>query len=136
MKEYFVDTSFFFIWHDDSACDADEVSELIHQEKPNLITTDIVFIETMSLITKRMGKKQAMDTGKAILSSRSLQIIEVGKVFREQAWNLFTKYKDKTFDLVDSCSFIVCKQRGIRDVFTLDRHFTQMGFIVWPSQKK
>jgi len=37
---------------------------------------------------------------------------------------------DKEWSLVDCLSILVCKARGIKDVFTADRHFEQAGLRV------
>lgn len=39
---------------------------------------------------------------------------------------------DKEWSFTDCTSYVVMKQKGITEAFTLDRHFTQMGFVQYP----
>ncbi|MBM4082592.1 MAG: type II toxin-antitoxin system VapC family toxin, partial [Planctomycetes bacterium] len=36
---------------------------------------------------------------------------------------------DKTYSLSDAVSFVLMRDRGIRDALTTDRHFDQEGFV-------
>lgn len=137
MNILFVDTSAFFIWHDQDSAYGEALKTCLEQaglkgEETKLLTTDYVFAETISLITKRIGKHKGIEAGKNILSSRIIQITTIDESLREKAWTLYVKYKDKDFDLIDATSFITCHERNIRHVLTLDRHFSQMGFKTFP----
>ncbi len=46
----------------------------------------------------------------------------------ERALLLYSDRPDKAWGLVDCASFIVMKDEGITDAFTIDRHFEQAGF--------
>lgn len=50
-----------------------------------------------------------------------------------KALNLYTRYKDKTWGLVDCVSFIVMQDRNISVALAFDRHFTQAGFTLAQS---
>jgi predicted nucleic acid-binding protein len=41
---------------------------------------------------------------------------------------LFAARPDKDWSLVDCISFVVMKQRRLKDALTTDRHFEQAGF--------
>ncbi len=98
-----------------------------------LLTTDFVFAETMSLLTKRLGKEIAVAFGQALRSSPSVQIEETPFEVREKAWQLFSRQWDKDYDLIDCISFSMMETYGIREVFGFDKHFTQYGFLLLPS---
>jgi len=42
------------------------------------------------------------------------------------------RYDDQRFSLADAVSFVVMKDRGIRDALTLDKHFAIAGFTMLP----
>ncbi len=48
----------------------------------------------------------------------------------QQAFELYQTYHDKEWGLIDCVSFVVMKNRGIRQALTFDRHFAQAGFHV------
>jgi len=98
-----------------------------------LITTDFIFAETMSLLTKRLSKPIAVSFGEGILHSRKFRIEEATPQIRDQAWRLFSGQKDKDYDLIDCISFAMMESMKIRSVFGFDRHFTQYGFQLLPE---
>jgi predicted nucleic acid-binding protein len=98
-----------------------------------LLTTDFVFAETMSLLTKRLGKDTAVRFGHALRTSRLVRIEEVPAEVREKAWEIFATHGDKDYDLIDCLSFSMMEQFGIRKAFGFDRHFTQYGFDLMPK---
>ncbi len=42
------------------------------------------------------------------------------------------KYSDQEVSIVDCASFVVAKNRQIREVFGFDSDFTKMGFVIRP----
>ena len=97
-----------------------------------LLTTDFVFAETMSLLTKRLGKEVAVTFGQALRSSPSIRIEEASFEVREKAWNLFSRHRDKGYDLIDCISFSMMETFRIQEAFGFDKHFAQCGFRLLP----
>lgn len=132
MDDIFVDSSAYFAIADKRTLEGDEIVSLLSDSGASFVTTNLVLAETVSLITKRIGKHKAIEAVEKILSSRLTQMVHIDVDIQNEGWQLFKKYKDKDFDLIDAASFVVCKKRGIREILTLDRHFAQMGFKVIP----
>ena len=130
--ERFFDSSALFAWGDEDSVPGKAINKLITETKPSLVTTDFVFAETLSLVTKRVGKYHGIRLGERIRNSQILKVIDIDRAVQEEAWNLYKKYRDKDFDFIDATSFIVCRRRKIQEVLTIDRHFQQMGFVVVP----
>lgn len=86
----------------------------------------------MSLVTKRIGKKVAIQLGRAIRESTRLRIEEVTAEHRDQAWKLFSERSDKEYDLIDCISFSIMRALGIHEAFGFDRHYLQHGLILLP----
>ncbi len=103
------------------------------REQPPLLTSNLVISETVSLITKRIGKHAGIQFATSLEDSRIIQIIYVDESLTRTALKLFRKYADKDFDLIDATSFVLCKERKIKQVLTLDKHFAQIGFETLPS---
>ncbi len=99
-----------------------------------LLTTDFVFAETMSLLTKRLGKDISVTFGQALRSSPSVRIEEALFEVREKAWQLFARHRDKDYDLIDCISFSMMERFRLREAFGFDRHFTQYGFRLLPPR--
>ncbi|MBZ5495765.1 MAG: PIN domain-containing protein [Acidobacteriia bacterium] len=98
-----------------------------------MLTTDFIFAETMSLLTKRLGKEVAVTFGHGLRTSPSIRIEEATPIMREEAWSLFSRHRDKDYDLIDCISFSMMESFGIREAFGFDRHFVQYGFRVLPD---
>lgn len=133
MEAAFIDSSAFFVWGDQSSEEGAEIERLIVRNHPPLVTTNFILAELLSLVTKRIGKKKGLELGEKIISSSVVQLVYLDEKTQVEAWQLYKKYKDKDFDFIDATSFIFCRKQGIREVLTLDRHFSQMGFKVYPS---
>ena len=130
--DIFADSSAFFALQDSESKEEEPLKKFILENHPSLVTTDFVFAESISLMTKRIGKYKGIDWGKDVFSSSVVRLIYLDEDLKREAWTLYCKFKDKDFDFIDATSFVFCKKNGIKEVLTLDRHFSQMGFHVRP----
>ena len=131
-REVFLDSSAIFAWSDLASRDGQEVESFIEQGQASLVTTNLIVAETLSLVTKRVGKFKGIEVGEKLENSSIVQVVHLDEKIQKEAWQLYKKYKDKDFDLIDATSFVFCQKRKIHEVLTLDHHFAQMGFKVYP----
>ena len=133
MKTVFIDTSAFYaLFNSDDPHHSAAVS--FYQEEPFLlITTNYVFAELLSLLTKRQGKPTAVACGTQIRASQNLRIIHLNEGVVNRAWGIFTRYKDKKYDLIDCLSFVCMDEFNLSHAFAFDRHFAQHGYHLVPS---
>ncbi|MDO8520262.1 MAG: PIN domain-containing protein [Deltaproteobacteria bacterium] len=129
---HFIDSSAFFAWTDEKSPEGSQIEATLAQTRSPLITSNLVFAETISLITKRIGKFKGRELGEKIRKSRTIQVARITEAEENEAWKMYLRYADKDFDFIDATSFVFCKKNGIKEVFTLDHHFAQMGFKVQP----
>ena len=135
MPLLFLDTSFIVALED--ADDQNHFHAISYWKKfkkhpAMLVTTDYVFDETVTFMKKRINYKKAIEVGNLLLSSPMLEMVHISKEDFENGWELFKKYLDKGFSFTDCLSFIVMKQKGIREALAFDDHFRQMSFEVMP----
>jgi len=96
-------------------------------------TSDYIFDEVLTTIITLTGRKDlAIKVGNAILSSKITKIIKVDSKIFNEAWELFKKYKDKTWSFTDCTSFIIMKINNIKRAFTFDEHYKQAGYVTVP----
>ena len=100
---------------------------------PALVTSDYVVDETLTLLLTRVGRSAAERFLKNIRSSRLLRLEMVGKEGFAQAEDLFLHYNDKRWSFTDCTSFAVTKRLGIKEAFSFDHHFEQMGLKRLPG---
>lgn len=133
MRLVFVDTGAFYALADRRDPAHLRAKRFIETLDSGLLTTDFIFAETMSLLTKRLGKAIAVTFGQGIRSSPTFRIEEATPKVREDAWRLFAGQRDKDYDLIDCISFSIMDSFRIRDAFGFDRHFVQYGFRLLPE---
>lgn len=99
---------------------------------PPLVTTSYIFDEVVTFFNSRNHHGKAVEIGRRLLHSPSVQMIQVDRAMFYEAWEFFKKYQDKSYSLTDSVSFVVMQQLKIGTTLTFDRHFVQAGFNKLP----
>lgn len=97
-----------------------------------IITSDYIIDETLTRIRYSVGHKEAVKWGTEILASRVAEKIWIEKEIFDLAWEIFENYDDKKLSFTDCTSFAIMKKREIRKVFSFDKDFENMGFILMP----
>lgn len=95
--------------------------------------TDYIVAEAATLILYRVGHTQATVCGDWLVRSPRVRLIRITPDLWDEAWELFKRYDDKEFSFTDCTSFVVMRQQRLRDAFSFDHHFEQMGFRLWPG---
>ncbi len=103
----------------------------IKEKRTELITSEYVLDESITLIRFRVSHWAAVIFGDYLFSSRIISMVYVNNLERQRAWDFFKKYKDKDFSFTDCTSFIVMKDLKIKSAFTFDDHFKQIGFEIF-----
>jgi hypothetical protein len=132
LKLVFVDTGAFYALADKRDPAHSRAKRFYKECASRLLTTDFIFAETMSLMTKRLGKDISVAFGRGILGSPAIRIEEPTAPVRETAWSIFSRHLDKDYDLIDCISFSIMDAFGIREAFGFDQHFRQYGFHLLP----
>jgi len=130
----FVDTSAWYALNDrDDQYQKQAVEKLsrIKSERVELITSDYIFDESVTLISLRVGHSKAVTFGDAIMKSRVASMVLVSDDVRLAAFELFRKYADKDLSFTDCTSFALMKRLKLKKAFTFDSHFQQVGLEMW-----
>jgi len=106
----------------------------LKREKAQLITSDYVLDESLTLLRFRAGHKEAVDLGKWVLQSPLVKRINVDEKIWQSAWEMFVKYNDKAFSFTDCTSFAIMRQLGLLNAFAFDHNFEQAGFVMLPAE--
>ena len=104
--------------------------------KVPLLTTNYVLTEAYTRIRYDDGhaKALAFDTLlRELVRRRQLSIVWITPAIHEQAMELFRRYSDHEFSVVDCASFVVARRKKLREVFGFDRDFIAMGFMLRPN---
>jgi predicted nucleic acid-binding protein len=128
----FADTSALvgkFLEEDEHHVRVIEVMRRLLREGRQFVSTDYIFDEVVTRVRGRAGHSNAVMAGEGILESEIIELVEVDRGLRKDAWKLFKKYKDQKLSFTDCTSFVVMEKFGIREAFTFDDDFRKVGFL-------
>jgi predicted nucleic acid-binding protein len=97
-----------------------------------LLTTQLVFAETVTHLRRRAGWDVSRRVGDALLRSRVIHIVGLSDEQLHAGWREFVRSPDPKLSLADAASFVVMRERGISSAFTFDQHFAEAGFLLVP----
>ena len=135
MTGIFVDTSAWSALVDSDDADHGKAAAFFSANTTPLITTNAIFSETVTLIRYRIGHEAALTFGRKMKESSFVRLVPVAQSDEEQAWDIFTRYRDQDFSYVDCTSFAVMHRMKLGTAFTFDRHFLVMKFAVMPFSR-
>jgi len=127
----FVDTSAWLALNDKSDqyhIKAASKSLEIKRQQIELITSEYIIDESITLIRYRVSHKAAVIFGDSLFNSSIVRIMDITKEDRHRAWEKFKKYDDKELSFTDCTSFVLMKKMKLHKAFTFDEHFKRMGF--------
>ncbi len=135
MKPFFIDTSGWCAIYNKSDDNHKTAVPFWTKKAMNigiLYTSDYIMDETLTLFNVRINHAAAAEFGRIVLASEVIKIIPVTASRWEEAWRLFIKYDDKDFSFTDCTSFAIMHELNLKEAFTFDNHFLQMGFVNVP----
>lgn len=130
MEKIFIDTSGWvalFVENDQNHKKAVSIFEEIKNSRATIYTSDYCIDETITTILSRGSHKQSILAGEALFTSKIIRIVGVYPDYLKGSWELYQKYRDKSFSFTDVTSFVIMKNLGIDKAFAFDREFTQAG---------
>lgn len=133
LKPIFLDTSFVIatINQDDQYHPQSVILAKKYMHYP-LVTTDAILLELGNALAKRY-KKESLQLFDFLQTSKNVTLIHVNPTRLQKGIDMYQKYQDKTWGLVDCVSFITMRELEVYDVLTFDKHFTQAGFHILTS---
>jgi predicted nucleic acid-binding protein len=98
-----------------------------------LVTTNLVVAEMQTLVCRGRGPAAGVRFLDNLYQDASCEVVFVDRELERSAVDRWLRrYGDQGFSLADAVSFEVMRERRIRDVLTLDKHFEVAGFRVVP----
>ena len=105
-----------------------------------MLTTWPAFTEAMYLLAEAGGWR-AQEALWSLVKQGDLEIALQGAEHYQRMQALMRKYQDRPMDLADASLVCLAEQRGVRDIFTLDRqdfHIYRLHgrqtFHLWPVE--
>ena len=129
MSGVFVDTGAWFARFVPTDPDHAAAKFWLDSNTQPLITTDYVADELLTLLRVRGEYPRALEAGPQILHGEVCDLVWVTPFDVEEAWQLFSTYKDKGWSFTDCVSRTVIGRLGITTAFAFDEHFRQFGAV-------
>ncbi len=127
----FVDTSAFvaaFAATDTNHSAAQDVFRRMASASDGLVTTNLVLVETASLLQRRLGFEAAARFVTVFL--RPIDVLIVDRALLDAAIGEWMTSRRRQLSLVDCVSFALMRQHQIEQAFTFDRDFSKAGFAL------
>jgi uncharacterized protein len=133
MAILFVDTAYWVAridrrdqWH----LQAKEVTRQL--DAAQWITTELVLVELLNYFSEYRSelRQEVAITVQELIDQLDVEIVWQTQLLFESGLSLYGMRLDKGYSLTDCVSMMVMRQRGIQEVLTHDRHFSQEGFTI------
>src|SRR5947209_4330406 len=95
-----------------------------------VVTTDEVLTEVLATMSGGgpYWRGMAVRAVRRLLNVRSVEVVPQDRAGFLDALDFYERRLDKGYSLVDCRSMLIMSSRGITEVLTNDRHFSQEGF--------
>jgi predicted nucleic acid-binding protein len=90
-----------------------------------LITSNLTTYEAYTKIKTEKGIEIATKLRDVIENKRLVKIERVTSDIEEEALEIFWRYHDKTWGIIDITSFVIMDRNGCNSAFAFDRHFVE-----------
>jgi predicted nucleic acid-binding protein len=128
MINTFIDTSYIcalYNPHDSLHKEALKLKRGIDQQI-NPFISNYIFLETVTVLSQRVGKQDANDIGNLMFSSNKFGFLQATPKIDVKTWQLFQKVSDKNISYVDCSNVVLMKEERIDKILTFDQDFEDL----------
>ena len=133
MNYVFVDTGAWYPYLDRKDPDHHLAAGILEQYSAQLLTTNFVMDEAITLLRYRAGTAVAIQFGELLFSGAVSKIVHVSRQDQQKAWKLFQKYNGHCFSYTDCTSFVVINRLKISTTIAFDSDFREYGLHCLPD---
>lgn len=93
------------------------------------LTHSYVLAEFIALAqARRIPRPTALEFVTDLVANPDIETVWVNEILHDKVMALLRVRLDKTYSLCDAVSFVLMRERGVREALTTARHFEQEGF--------
>jgi len=97
--------------------------------KFRILTTEMVLDELLAALSKIPSRPVAIKGVEAIRGNPNVEVVPQTSLQFSAAFEQYRDMTDKEWSLTDCASFVLMRERGIKDALAHDHHFEQAGFL-------
>ena len=101
----FLDTGAIYALADRNDLDHAAVRAVYTRREQKFVLHELILVEAVSLLTKRLHKRAALEAITALRRSPKVEIVSVTPAMLEAAWVRCQRFADKEWDWIDCTSF-------------------------------
>ncbi|MBI2029466.1 PIN domain-containing protein [Candidatus Gottesmanbacteria bacterium] len=101
------------------------LSNRLKKEPYKPIISNLVFLEVVTVISQRVGRKTSIKTGESLKNNAG--IIKIYDELEEKTWDIFKKIQQKDVSFVDCSTLVLLKEKKIEKLVTFDTHFKKFS---------
>jgi len=134
----FIDTSAFVALEDRDDQHHERALRLfrrIREERPILVTSNLILAEAVSLIGRRLYPVKAADFGQRLHASRVIRLLYLTQEIEALALKTYRKFNRPELSFVDCTSFEIMKLLALDAAFAFDEHFAHTGFTLYGADE-
>jgi len=124
----FIDTSYFLALVNSRDKYHQAAKIVATQVKPPFVTSSAVLFELGNALAKPPHRALGVQALQQIRADTGIEIVPIAPDLFTQAITFYQSRPDKAWGLTDCSSFVIMRQRGLREALTADKHFEQAGF--------
>ena len=97
--------------------------------RTRLVTSEMVLVEVLNGLAEYPALRgQVVLAVDAIMADPNTEVVPQSALLFRDALAQFRQHQDKEWGLTDCSSFVIMRQRGLREALTHDHHFEQAGY--------
>ena len=105
---------------------AKKILEAFSKEKDELFVANLVLQESATVISRKIGQKQALDFLKKFEKTNTREIL-VDRKLTAKIWRIFKKQTKKGTSFIDCANWVIAQELKIDKIFSFDKFYQQLG---------
>jgi uncharacterized protein len=94
-----------------------------------IVTSDWVLVEVADALGASQCRPRIFAFFSHLRNWPSCEVVAADRGLLDKALQMYHGHADKKWTLTDCTSFVVMRERGIKEALTADHHFEQAGFV-------
>ena len=102
------------------------ISKKIKEESLRIYISNYLFLEIVTIISQRVGKKEAVILGKHLLEDEQIEIIHINEKLNNLSWKIFQEINKKDTSFADCSNLAILQTEEIKIFLTFDGHYINL----------
>ena len=118
----FIDSNYFIALYNPADTlheKAKQIARQLLKDNPHTVISNFVFLETVTVLSQKLGKNYPRAAGEKLLQSSSFIVID--NQLQQKSWEIFQKTERKNISFVDCSTLAVMEFENITSLVSFDK---------------